>query len=223
MVDRRTRTTDHPPDSLSEIVAATRNADKLALLGRLAGRRHELQPLPAGIEVGEPEADLTARSDALNGIARAKAISVSVALGGVQTIASDGGLLVPGLGDRWRPARTRRFAGPDAINRDRAARLLALAAGLTGDQRRLGWREVVAIAEAGRVIATFTAEATPGWLVETLPADQQDDGQGFWVPCLWRSSAEASGTMTDGGADHWHRLALMVGAFLDGLASSRRL
>ena len=199
------------------LVTATRNAAKLALLASLVGDRHALEPLPHTIEPTEPEPSEIAGIDPLVGIAMAKAVSVSVALGGARTIASDGGLLVPALGDAWQPARTRRFAGPGAINRERAEALLALADGLTGDQRRIGWREAVAFAEAGRIVATFTAEATPGWLAEALPAGWDDNGQGFWVPRLWRGDpgpAPSSGA----GSDLWGRLALLVAPYLDGLA-----
>ena len=212
-----TANTGLAPGARIPLVTATRNAAKLALLASLVGHRHAPEPLPETIEPTEPDPTELARVDPLIGIAMAKAVSVSVALRGARTIASDGGLLVPGLGDRWEPARTRRFAGSFATNRERAEALLALASGLTGDQRRIGWREAVAIAEAGRIVATFTAEATPGWLVEELPDDWDDDGQGFWVPRLWRSasfSAEPSGA----GSDHWHRLALLVAPYLDGLA-----
>ncbi len=199
------------------LVTAARNETKLTLLASLVGHRHAPEPLPERIEPTEPEPSERAGIDPLVRIAVAKAVSASVALGGARTIASDGGLLVPALGDRWEPARTRRFAGPGATNRERAEALLALADGLTGDQRRIGWREAVAIAEAGQVAATFAAEATPGWLAEDLPAGWDDDGQGFWVPRLWRG--DPGSTPSPGaGSDHWGRLALLVAPYLDGLA-----
>lgn len=199
------------------LVAATTNAAKLASLASVVGRRQVLGPLPAAMEPTEPDHVEIAGIDALVGIAVAKAVLVSDALGGAWTIASDGGLLVPGLGDRWQPARTRRFAGPATTNRERAEALLALAKGLTGDQRRIGWREAVAIAKSGRVVATFTAEATPGWLIEELPADWDDDGQEFWVPRLWATDPGSS-PQSNAGGDHWDRLALLVALYLDGLA-----
>ena len=217
---RTMRDTGLPPRPRPELVAATRNVDKLALLAALAGRHHSIVPLPIGIEAIEPEPEPVTRfqPELLAGIAQSKAISVSVALNGALTIASDGGLLVPGLGDRWQPARTRRFVGANATNRDRAVALLAISAGLSGNQRRLGWREVVAIAGAGRLVATFTAEATPGWLGQTPPADWDDEGQGFWVPRLWLADTSESVPIPGAGTDHWDRLALLVGPFLDGLA-----
>jgi len=203
------------------LVAATTNAAKLASLASVVGRRHVLGPLPAAMEPTEPDPVEIIGIDPLVGIAMAKAVSVSLALGGARTIASDGGLLVPGLGDRWQPARTRRFAGSGLTNRARAFALLELADGLTEHQRRIGWREAVAIAEAGRVVATFTAEATPGRLIEELSADWDDDGQGFWVPRLWASD-RGSSPQSNAGGDHWDRLALLVAPYLDGLAALNR-
>lgn len=200
------------------LLAATRNADKLALLLRMTGQRHELRPLPSFVEVDEPTSGGIIGSDPLVVNATAKAVSVSTALDGARTIASDGGILVPCLGDDWHAARTRRFAGPRATNRERAESLLRLAADLAGDQRQIGWREVVAIAEAGRLIATFTAEATPGWLSESLPAGWDDGGQGFWVPQLWLNNSGDQTVSAGTGTDHWDRLALLVAPFLDGLA-----
>lgn len=224
MSDHSLRDAGRLPSPRPELIAATRNADKLALLARLALRRHAILPLPDRVAEVESEPEPESRPggrlrvDPLVLIAQVKAISVSVALDGAKTIASDGGLLVLGLGDRWQPAMTRRFAGPDATNRDRAVALLDLADGLTGDQRRLGWREVVAIAEAGQVIGTFTAEATPGWLVEEFPANWEDAGQGFWVPRLWSSDPNDATPTPGAGNGHWDRLALLVPSFLDGVA-----
>ncbi len=203
------------------LVAVTTNAAKLAMLASLVGHRHAPEPLPETIEPTEPDPVEIIGIEPLVGIAIAKAVSVSLALGGARTIASDGGLLVPGLGDRWQPALTRRFAGPDATNRQRAMALLKVADGLTGDHRRIGWREVVAIAEAGRDVATFIAEATPGWLVEKLPGDWADDRQGFWVPRLWQRSP-GSDPPPGAGGDHWDRLALLVAPYLDGLAGAEQ-
>ncbi len=200
------------------LVAATRNSDKLALLTRMAGQRHELRPLSVADEADEPAVGERIGSDPLVENATAKAMFVSAALAGARTIASDGGLLVPGLGNDWQPARTRRFAGPGATNRERAEALLRLAAELTGDQRQIGWREAVAIAEAGRLIATFTAEASPGWLGESLSAGWDDDGQKFWVPRLWLSNRGDPRVSPGADTDHWDRLALLVAPFLDGLA-----
>ena len=200
------------------LMAATRNADKLALLMRMTGQRHEISPLPVLVDADEPASRGTIGSDPLIVNATAKAVSVSTTLDGARTIASDGGLLVPGLGDDWQPARTRRFAGPRASNRERAEALLRLAAELVGDQRQVGWREAVAIAESGRLIATFTAEATPGWLSESLPAGWDDDGQGVWVPQLWLRNRGDPTVSPGAGTDHWDRLALLVAPFLDGLA-----
>lgn len=199
------------------IIAATRNHDKVVRIGRLIGGQYGLAPLPDGVSLKEPDPDRLPRAagDPFAAIAMAKAVSASSLLDGAMTIATDGGLVVPALGDRWQPARTRRFAGAHATNRERAEALLALAADLEGDERRVHWREAVAVSRDGAVVLTATAESRPGCLATGL-TDWTDDGQGFWVHVLWRDSR--GGAAPHGAADeHWERLGAIVGPFLSGL------
>ena len=51
-------------------------------------------------------------------------------------IASDGGVTVPALGDRWDRVTTGRAAGPNATDAERAAHLLSLLEGRTGSDRK---------------------------------------------------------------------------------------
>lgn len=206
---------------LRPLVAATRNRDKLERLAQILGSRHDLLPLVGGVEIDEPDLDAfpPQAGDAMVSIATAKAVSASVAVQGAMTIATDGGLVIPALGDGWQAARTRRFAGPHATNRHRAAALLAVTSHLTGDDRRIYWREAVAIARDGGVLMTTSAESMPGWLASEL-AEGADDGQGFWITRLWRSNRDVRAP-TRGGDEHWRRLAAIVGPYLDGSADSQ--
>jgi inosine/xanthosine triphosphate pyrophosphatase family protein len=201
-------------DARWPIVAATRNPDKLARLGRLVGPRYQLLPLPDGVAQDEPGLDdLLGVDDPLVMTATAKAVSASDATGGAMAIATDGGLVIPALGDLWQPALTRRFAGANATNRQRAEALLSLAAGLVDEERRVHWREAVAVARAGRVLMTAVAESHPGRLTTDLTG-WTDDGQGFWIHRLWSSG---SGAGSGSGDEHWERLTAIVRPFLDGL------
>lgn len=200
------------------VVAATRNPDKLRPLAGVIGGRFRLVPLPVGIAVEEPDpAELPTDDpsvDTLVAIAAAKATAASRRMPGQLVIASDGGLLIPALGVRWSPSRTRRFAGPDATNADRIAALLALTADLCGDDRRTSWREAVAIARDGRLLLTAAAGSAPGWLASE-PPEEMSSSQGFWLPALWRSGPEPDSPL--GVADgHWARLAALVGPALAG-------
>jgi inosine/xanthosine triphosphate pyrophosphatase family protein len=196
------------------VIAATRNREKLRLMGSLLPPGYVLESLPAGIDVDEPYPVQGADGEALTRIAVAKAVAASRLAGGEMSIATDGGLLFPGLAG-WEPALTRRFAGADASNTDRAVALLERASGLEGNERRVAWREAVAVAERGRVVLSVTAESEPGWLATTLPGEDIA-GDGFWVPCLW---LDAPGGLIHpgGGQGHWARLAAIVQPFVHGL------
>lgn len=170
--------------------------------------------MPDGVAPNEPgPGDLPGTDDPLTVTAAAKAVSASNATGGAIAIATDGGLVIPALGDLWQPAFTRRFAGPNATNRQRAEALLILAAELVDEERRIHWREAVAVARAGRVLMTAVAESHPGRLTTDLTG-WTDDGQGFWVPRLWAGPRDAR---TSTGDEHWQRLTAIVEPFLDGL------
>ena len=103
--------------------------------------------------------------------------------------ASDGGLVIPALGSRWNALRTARAAGPAADDLTRARHLLGLAAELRGRERRVVWAEGLALARAGRLLASWQAEGTEAVLLEHIRAE--DLKPGFWaaslcyVPALW--------------------------------------
>ena len=115
--------------------------------------------------------------------ARLKAVQGSSAFGGL-AIASDGGLGIPALGSGWERLLTARFAGEDATDEVRARRLLALAAGKTGEERRVSWTEAIALAEKGQLLASWEESGTEGYLTESY--DPASAIPGFWVYSLWR-------------------------------------
>ncbi len=97
-------------------------------------------------------------------------------------VASDGGAHIPALGDAWTSVRTRRAAGPEATDRDRADHLLALMRGRAGPERDVVWREAVAIAQCGELLGCWGAYGNLGRLAETYaPADIEG---GFWMAGL---------------------------------------
>ena len=203
------------------VVVASRNRAKVAAIGRIVHQVAVAVPLPNAIAVPEETGDDVGQ------IAAGKARAVAAALPGDLVVASDGGLLIPALGDVWDPRRTRRFAGPEASDGQRADRLLALAAGLTGDERQIGWREALAVARNGELLAVWEVEDAPGLLARDYDPALVEAG-GFWVPALWicpefdgRRLAELSGAERAARDDHWTRLGRELRRFLEGLAPSR--
>jgi inosine/xanthosine triphosphate pyrophosphatase family protein len=207
------------------LIAATRNEAKLDALRRLVGEVAEVAPLSHDIS---PQ-DLELR-DALNAteegknveeIATAKAVAWSRALPGEMVIASDGGLSIPALGDSWDPIRTRRIAAEDATDLERAESLLARTAHLRGDDRRISWREGVAIARDGELQGLWSAESEPGILAVEADPDLIAGGRGFWIDTLWicpKSHGQRLAELTleerKRRADHWSRLESQVRRFL---------
>jgi inosine/xanthosine triphosphate pyrophosphatase family protein len=201
-----------------KIVAATRNRAKLAELARIAGDCAEVVPLPPDLDGEQPEGE---RSIEENAIAKAGWWSCRVP---EIVIASDGGLEIPALGDSWNPVLTRRFAGPDATDLDRAHALLDLAADLTGEQRRIAWLEVVAVAREGELLGSFSGRGDPGYLAETVDPARIEAGHGFWIPALWRCPEFANRRLAELGenerkhlGDHWNEIAAPLRRLLSGI------
>jgi inosine/xanthosine triphosphate pyrophosphatase family protein len=208
------------------IVAASTNQAKWAKLQQVIGS--------AGLVVGPPS-DISlklrqelARSEetgliALN--ARMKALAWSRALPGELVVATDGGLVAPGLGNRWDPARTRRFAGESATDEARARALLALAAGLNGEQRRISWREALALARDGQVLGQWIAESAGGVLAREVDPALIQAGDGFWIPAVWlcpHAGGQPLATLNEADQavcqDHWAKLGVSLLGALRALA-----
>jgi XTP/dITP diphosphohydrolase len=198
------------------LIAATRNQAKVHELERLVGGLAEVLPLPfAG--GGDPE---EGASFAENACAKAVFWSRRVDPGEI-VVATDGGLLIPALGDRWNPPRTRRFAGEARTDVERAEALLALATHLTGDERQILWEEALAVARDGVVVACWTAGSDPGLLARDVDPAVVAAGNGFWIPAVWicpefsgRRLAELSASERAMRMDHWNRLGSELRSFL---------
>src|SRR5690349_23786563 len=125
-----------------ELVAGTHNRAKIAELQRLVGGAARVIPPP---DAGEIHVNESSDTFAENAAAKALAWSRRLHDAGMSSlvIASDGGLLIPGLAN-WDPLRTRRFAGQDATDQERAERLTEMAISLASNERAICWQEAVA-------------------------------------------------------------------------------
>ncbi|MBI4494365.1 MAG: phosphatase PAP2 family protein [Chloroflexi bacterium] len=155
-------------------------------------------------------------------VAEAKALAWSRAVQGL-ALASDGGVDIPALGARWEALLTRRAAGSEASDEQRAAHLLALLGGLRGEQRQARWREAAALAARGRLLGSWEVESSePMRIAERY--DPSGVPLGFWVPGLLefprlgRRYGQLSPAERERALDHWARLRPLVRA-----ASSRRV
>jgi XTP/dITP diphosphohydrolase len=103
--------------------------------------------------------------------------------------ADDSGLVVPALGGE-PGVRSARYAGPDATNAERIAKLLDALQRKTGDERKAHFVCAIALSEKGRVLAVVT-DRVDG---EILEAPRGSGGFGydpvFYFPASKQSFAE---------------------------------
>ena len=213
------------------VVAGTGNAAKAAELRRVLAGAVAVEEAPRDISLKIRERD-PKRAGGVAHVAAAKAREWSRALtergeGNAFVVASDGGLLVPALGAAWDPLRTRRFAGEDADDRARAEALLALASGLEGEERQIGWREAAAVARGGRMLKTFVAESPPGLLAHDVDSAALAAEDGFWVPAIWlcpefggKRLSELTAAEREARQDHWTLLGRELRRFFGGMSRS---
>lgn len=98
-------------------------------------------------------------------------------------ISTDGGVLIPALGNTWNGLYTRRFAGEDVSDFERIKKLLEVAKPLKGAERKVVWKEAVAIGKAGKVLFSKEALGVAGILQENF--DPTKYIKGIWVCSLW--------------------------------------
>ena len=164
------------------VLLATTNSAKAAYLAwLLAGvPLRSVTLAEAGLSRQTPPAEIAAT---LAAIAASKAVAWSRVFGGL-ALASDGGIAIPALGDRWEERLTARFAGSGASDRQRVEALLALLRPYHGADRRATFHECVALADNGALLRTWRAESAPGMIAESYRPDQLVPG--FWLLTLWR-------------------------------------
>lgn len=99
-------------------------------------------------------------------------------------VATDGGALIPALGNRWNGLLTRRFVGRKKVSDwDRINELLKLMQGIKGARRKVVWLEAVAIANSdGKIVFSTEVEGDTGLIQENYKKDQYREG--IWLCTL---------------------------------------
>ena len=140
-------------------------------------------------------------------------------VGGMLALASDGGLVIPALEQRWDSLLTHRFAGEGASDRERASQLLRLMRPYRGEERRAWWVEALAIANKGQVLASWQVEGPYGILSESLPGNTETLDIGFWVFDIWyfpqlgKTYNQLTQEELVKVKDHWTHLKALVEEF----------
>ena len=194
------------------ILLATSNPDKQqALQTILEGLSlSPVNPGQIGLEFNPEE-----RGETHLEVARDKAIQWSRA-SSTLAIASDGGLVLPALGSQWESLYTRRFIGEEpADDQTRVHRLLEMMRPYQGAHRRASWVEALAIANRGRLLASWEVNGATGVIAQEPPEDFAD-GSRFWVFSIWefpqfgKRYNELSLSQRKALDDHWLNLRGLV-------------
>ena len=155
-------------------------------------------------------------ADTHEAIARMKAQDWSRA-SSMLSIATDGGLVIPALGENWESLFTHRFAGLEADDGDRRQELLNLLKPHQGDQRTASWVEALAIADPEQVLKSWNLQGSTGLIMEG-PGDRPEV-PGFWFFSMWYFPKfnKTYNQLTDEEKasldDHWAQLKGLVQGF----------
>lgn len=168
------------------LALASSNPGKLREYVELAGPSVDVQLLPNFRDI--PAFDESAPTFAEN--AAGKALHYSRYTSEL-VLADDSGLVVPGLGGS-PGVHSARYAGPNASDGDRCAKLLGALEGKTGDARRAHFVCVIALAQRGRAIVIASDQADG--LITTEARGSRGFGYDpvFLFPELCRTYAELS-------------------------------
>jgi XTP/dITP diphosphohydrolase len=206
-------TIPHHSGKTTRLLLATGNPAKQETLRWLLEglTLHAVTPRELGLESVPDE-----EGDTHEAIARLKAREWSTA-SSMLVIASDGGLVIPALGNHWESRFTHRFAGLDADDSDRTRQLLEIMRPYKGQDRQASWVEAVAIADRGRVLASWELQGSTG-IIREGPGDSPQV-PGFWVFSLWyfpvfgKTYNELTPREKADLDDHWTRLKDLVQQF----------
>ena len=208
---------------MKRLLLASGNPAKLVWLRRLLeGVAIELVT-PA--ETGWPAPPTEEGADAVDVNAERKAQAWSATYG-VPSVASDGGLVVPALGQRWRPALTRRAAGEGVSAEAHARHLIGLMRGLHEDERRAFQIEAVALADGdGQTRGVWQARGPDGLVASSY--DGRGVPAGFWLPgvLLFGPDRRRYGDLTPeeraAADDHWLQLRQPLRTAVETMVASR--
>ena len=199
-----------PRINQTPILLATGNPAKQRMLAWLLEETGLVQVTPQQLGLdGVPDEE----GDTHLAVARDKAAQWSQS-GSTLAIASDGGLVIPALGDRWESLYTHRFAGAGADDYERAERLLELMQPYQGSDREASWVEALAIADRGRILASWELRGATGVIAESTAEDL--DAHGFWTFSLWfipklgKRYRDLDPSELESLDDHWTRLRCLV-------------
>jgi len=160
------------------IVLATNNPHKRTKLCWI------VKPFFNIITAPREEIDVVESGNSFKQNAELKAFEVAKRLNNY-AIATDGGVLIPALGKNWNALLTRRFTGnKNTSDIDRMETLLALMQKKKGEERKVIWKEALAIASPSGILFSTEVTGDTGILQNTYNPKQYR--KGIWLCTLTR-------------------------------------
>ena len=98
-------------------------------------------------------------------------------------MASDGGVDIPGLADKWDILRNQRIVGENKTDVEKAEKLLELMKGLKGEKRKASYRLALALAIKGSLIWSTEQISDKGYISEELVSREIPPYR--WMGQLW--------------------------------------
>lgn len=153
-----------------KLILATTNPHKIVKLRQIFGQYFkDISPQDKNIDIDENGSTFLENAEK-------KAIEISRVYH-CHAVATDGGVLIPALGDDWNGLLTKRFIGrDDATDFDRIEALLELMKDKKGNERAILWNEAVALANDGKLLFSRQVEGDRGEVQETYDPKQYQPG-----------------------------------------------
>jgi len=98
-------------------------------------------------------------------------------------LASDGGVDIPSLGDKWDILRNERTVGHNNDDLTKALKVLDLMDGIKNEGRKVEYHLALALALRGELVGTLEGVTDRGYIVETMP--KGDIPLGMWMGYIW--------------------------------------
>jgi len=96
---------------------------------------------------------------------------------------SDGGVDIPGLGDKWDILKNQRTVGETKTDREKVNSLISLMSGLKGDNRKCTYHFALAIAKEGKLFWSYEDITDTGYIVEI--SENIDIPPFKWMGHIW--------------------------------------
>jgi len=163
-----------------DILIGTRNPYKSAeMISFLKGleniKIHFMDEIKETIKIEEDQ-------DSLKGNANKKATEISKHTD-YFVLTSDGGVDIPGLGEKWDMSKNQRTVGEDKTDQEKVNVLINLMEGLKGEERKCTYYLALALAKNSKLVWSFEDVYDNGYIIEK--PNKTEIPIGKWMGFIW--------------------------------------